>query len=260
MGPVQVCNLALAECGNRVLITSLSDVSPPAVAANLFYTPKTQMLLRAARWDFARAQVTLTVWKQAVVNGVTSANPPPQPFLFSYLWPADCIAARFVQPTIPTPQSGVPATTAPNLAPWAMRPPTNVPFVVATDLDVNGNAIKVILTNLPAAQLIYTRDLSQIPDLWDSLFLSANTAFLASYFINALARNAAQYSAQVSMTKSMLDMARIANGNEGIQSIDHVPDWLAARFTTGGWGYGGQGNYVGAGYYSPAVFACGLSY
>lgn len=262
MEPVQVCNIALAEIGSRILLNSLTDNSPQAVVANTFYQPKIQMLLRSANWDFARAQRTLTTWKQATVNGVASATPPPQPWLFSYLYPPDCLKARFILPTMPVAAPGTPLTTTPTNLAYPPPVPTAIPFVPGTDVDVTGNPIRVILTNLQAAQLIYTRDLSQIPDTWDPLFMSAATAFLASYFINALARNAAQYQAQVAIAKSVLDQARQANGNEALNSIDRTPDWMAARRSSGinwgwnsstpAWGYGGG--------WDQAQFPCGLTY
>lgn len=262
MGPVQICNLALLEVGSRVLLNSFSDTSPQAVAANAFYTPKTQTLLRAANWDFARAQASLTVWKAAVINGVSSANPPPQPWLYSYLYPADCLKGRFIMPQVPVQPPGTPLTTTPNGVAWIPPVSTSTPFVPGTDFDQSGNPIKVILTNLPNAQLCYTRDLSQFPDLWDSLFQSAETAFLGAYFINALARNAAQYTQQVQSAQSLIAQARMANGNEGINNVDHTPDWLRARFVSGySWGYNGgaPGVYGGAGWDSLS-FPCGLSY
>ena len=262
--PVVVANLALAEIGQRQLIASFSDNSPAAQTANLQYTPRVQALIRTANWDFTRAQITLTVWKQATVNGVTSANPPPQPWLFSYLRPPDCLKARFVLPTIPVQPPGVPLTTSPNMVSYVPPAPTGIPFVIATDFDAQGNPIGVILTNLQNAQLIYTRDLSQVPDLWDSLFLSATTAYLGCYFIMALARNEQQYQAQVASAKGFIDQARIANGNEQIGSIDHVPDWLAARFTSGiNWAWnqgGGPGMYGGYGGWDSVQFPCGLRY
>jgi hypothetical protein len=252
--PVQVANLALSEIGSRVSIASFADNSPQAKVAALNYTPRIQMLLRAATWDFARAQANLSVWKQATVNGVISSNPPPQPWLFSYLWPSDALKARFVLPTIPVQPPGTPLTTTPGLNVCVPPVPTGIPFVIGTDIIPTGNTtspVKVILTNLPNAQLIYTRDLSQMPDQWDSLFLSAATAFLGTYFINALARNKAQYDDQVAMAKSLLDQARVANGNDGIGSVDHTPDWLLARNA------GGRGSW-GA-WYGPGNLGCGVT-
>jgi len=240
---VDVCNLALAEIGNR---SSVSSVFPPdnsaqAQTAALFFQPKMQMLLRAANWDFARRQLVATQLKAVMINGQVSANPPPQPFLYEYAWPADCLRARFIMPTIPPQAGGVPLTTGQAVAPWAgYTPSTRVPFVVSSDLD-NSNPpapIKVILTNLPNAMLVYTADLSLLPDIWDAQFLAAATATLASYFIQALSRNNEQMNGQIALAKSAIEAARATNGNEGLQTSDAVVDWMQVRNSgwTPGWG------------------------
>lgn len=257
MTPTEVANLALAEIGNRVPITSFSDGSPAANAAALFYTPKTQMLLRTANWDFARAGATpLTLWKSLLTaSGQISATPPPQPWQYSYLYPTDCLKMRFVQPTLQNAAPGTPLTTAP--APvWGAPPvPTAIPFVIGTDFDASGNPIRTILCNIPSAQAVYTRDLSEFPDLWDPLFLAGETALLGSYFINALARNAAQMNQQVATAKAVIDQARAANANESISTVDHTPDWMRVRTMssplwawnyvgpTGAYGWGGWGGW-----------------
>lgn len=265
MVPVEVCNLALSEIGSRIFLTALTDNSPQGRVANLNYTPRVKMLIRAANWDFTRGQAILSVWKEAITNGVASGNPPPQPWLFSYLYPTDCIKARFVLPTMPVAAAGTPLTTAPGQVAWLPPAPTGIPFVVATDRDNSGNPLRVLLCNLPNAQLIYTRDLSGQPDEWDPMFLNAATAFLGCYFINALERNAKGYEDQVAQTKSILDMARVANGTEGITSVDHTPDWLRARMAgSSAWGWNGSAGLAGGwgvgGGWDACQFPCGLSY
>lgn len=232
--PVDVCNLALGEAGNQVMISSLSppDNSPAGKTAALFYTPKIRMLMRAAPWDSLRAQVALTLLKASVVNGAVSSNPPPQPWGFEYAWPVDCVRLRFLQPTLNTAPAGTPLTTAPSVSLPMPAVPTGIPFVVATDYDSNGAPIKVILTNVDVAQAIYTRDLSNYPDLWDPLFLGGATAFLASYFCQALTRNGAQLATQIGMAKSAIDQARAMNASESISIQDHVPDWMRVRQTS----------------------------
>lgn len=234
MTPTDVANLALAEIGNRVQISSFTDGSPAGNAAALFYTPKTQMLLRTANWDFARAGATpLTLWKQLLTStGAISASPPPQPWQYSYLYPSDCLKVRFIQPTIQQVAPGTPLTTAPAPVYGAPPVPTAIPFVIGTDFDASGNPIKTVLCNVPYAQVVYTRDLSQYPDLWDALFLAGETALLGSYFINALARNAAQMNQQIAAAKAVIEQARAANANESISSIDHTPDWMRVRMMT----------------------------
>lgn len=255
--PVDICNLALQEIGQQVLIQSFTDTTPAGVVASTQYTPRMQMLLRAANWGFARKTVALTLLRIAVPTSALPApaypNPPPQPFLFEYAWPSDCLRGRFLIPYQQTnPVVSTPLTTAPNAGIIAPNPPTGIPFVIATDFDGQGNQIKVILSNLPLAQFVYTADLSQLPDLWDGLFLSAATAVLSTYFITALARNNAQLAGQVTIAKGALDSARMMDGNEGISNVDHLPDYIRIRQGSSIpwlWGPAGGGAYAfGTGY------------
>ncbi len=256
MTPTEVCNLALAEIGIQTRIRSIDppDASSAGAAAATFYKPKIRALLRSVNWDFARAQVFLTLWKDASQQpvpgvpigqfqigvspiGSVPGNAPPQPFMFSYLVPVDCLDARFVLPTIPPGMVGFPIGP-----PWIPpRLPTDNNFVIGTDFDEEGNPVKVIMTNVPQAQLVYTRDLSDIPDAWDALFLSCAASYLATFFIQALARNRAQLQDQIGIAKNFIDEARAANGNESITSIDNVPDWLKARGLSGPWPWSQRG-------------------
>lgn len=229
MDPVTVCNIALQEIGQRVLINNFDDGTPAAQAAKLLYTPKMQMLMRSAPWNGFRKQAALTMLKATVINGTVSTTPPPQPWDYEYQWPSDCLKARFIIPTANALTSGTPLTTATDSALIYGSPPTTIPYVVANDLDANNNPIKVILTSLPQAQLIYTVDLSPYPDLWDPMFLSAATATLGAYFINALMRDRGDFTNQMALAKDMVMSARMASGNESISSIDHTPDWMAVR-------------------------------
>lgn len=268
MGPVEVSNLALLEIGNQGTIQSFQDGTPQSTAAAQFYTPKTQMLLRSANWDFCRKTAPLTLLRVAAQLVPTVApvyqNPPPQPFLFEYAYPVDCLKGRFLVPYCPpVPTQSPPLTTAPNIAPLPYTPDTAIPFVTSTDFDGQGNPIKVILTNLPQAQLVYTADLSQFPDLWDSLFLAGETAMLATYFITALARNSAQLAQQTQIAKGVLDQARVMNANEAISNVDHLPDWIAIRVQSSiPWSLNGQsttGSWI-AGGWEPCTFGGGLTY
>lgn len=262
MDVVTVNNIALAEVGNRTSINSLDDNTPAANVASLFYSPKTKALLRAANWDFARKQVTLTLFKSVTVNGVASSNPPPSPFQYSYIYPADCLKARFIVPSPQNVPAGVPLTTGVSTLSLPQSTVTKIPFVVGSDIS-DGQPIKTIMTNLPNAQLVYTQDLSLVPDMWDDLFLTAETAMLAAYFINALARNQAQMNAQIAIAKNALDQARAINANEAITNADHVPDFLAVRFQGGwdsaGWGSGPNG-IAFCGDYDSLSMPDGLSY
>ncbi len=261
MTPTDVANLALQEIGMRVTINNFTQNTPASNAANLFYTPKTQMILRGAPWDFCRRTRLLTLLKASVVNGQVSSDPPAQPFAYEYEWPADCLKARFLIPYITPQPAGTPLTTGTTALANTTGTTTRIPFVVGVDTNSHGTPIKVIYTNLPNAQLVYTADLSQYPDMWDALFLTATTATLGAYFINALARDGAQMNQQIAIAKGALDSARSANGNESISNTDHIPDWMQARAVSGGgWAWVGtspNGAYSG---YDACEFPGGLFY
>lgn len=230
-----VCNIALAESQTRSQINGLPpiDTSPAAVAAGLFFGPKTRALLRAAPWGFARRQEILTLLRS---YEATPNDPPPQPFRFQYLWPSDCIRARFLLQFQTMTTSGTPFTTAPQNVVTPAYGNTAVPFVEAMDNN-GGNPRKTLLTNMPNAMLIYTADLSQSPDMWDQTFLSAETATLAAYFIMQLAGDRQLMATQIGVAKGALDSARAVNGSESISNIDHQPDWIRARMQVGLGGY-----------------------
>lgn len=259
--PVDIARQALAQIGQQISISSFGDTSPAGKTAQLLYTPTVQTLLRAAPWNFARAQIALTLWKSASVNGVPSTNPPPQPWLYSYEYPNDCLKLRFLQPTMLTQATSPPLTTGMTAPQWLPQGTTTMPFVEGTDFDDRGNYVRVVLTNLVTAQGIYVRDLSQFPDTWDPTFLAAAVAMLAAYFINALARNNAQMNQQIGMAKGMIESARVQNANEAITSIDHVPDWMQARRVTAmPWMGGGAADPGMYGQWDSAVFPDGQSF
>ncbi len=263
MGPVDVCNIALAEGMTRTLINGFPpiDTSPAAVSANIFYTPKIQSLLRGAPWDFCRRQNLLTLYRAAVINGQVSSNPPPQPWNFEYLAPADMLKARFLIQYIQPQPSGTPLTTAPTNAIQPAMANVAVPFVISANVDTHGVVRKTILTNMPNAQLVYTMDLSQQPDYWDSQFLSAATATLAAYFIANLAGDKGLLQTQITIAKDVLVQARATNGNEAINTQDNIPDWIRARSAGLGWAWNGVGASGQCYYGWDAVgFPTGLSF
>lgn len=256
MTPTDVANLSLAEGSTRTLIQGFPpiDNTPAAVASKLFYTPKTQSLLRGANWAFARRQESLTLLKRAIESdGTASTNPPPQPFLFEYLYPSSCLRARFIQQYLTTTTSGsVPLTSASGASVYQAYANTRTPFVINTDMST-GSPRKTILTNMPDAMLIYTTDLSQYPDSWDALFLTAETAYLASFLIANLSGDRSLMVTQIQIAKAALDQARGIDGNERVANVDHQPDWIRARSQgsvayNGGYGRGGPGDWDQVGF------------
>ena len=247
--PVDVANLSLDAIGAGLTITS---ITPPAPAPNANvvarqYAPKMQALQRSAHWNFNRAQVKLTLLKAAQgtpenPNGTTLPI-PPVPWLYEYAVPADCLAARFL--ICDPPQA---STTNPPIFPqtagviFPALGPDSWKFIVGTDLDQNNNRVKVILTDLEYADLVYTTDLTNNPDLWDASFLMAAPAFLGAWLVNPVNRNAIIFKELVEVTTAVVTQARISDGNEGFTSVDHLPDWMRIREHWAlGWGPPGLG-------------------
>lgn len=253
--PVDVANMALDAIGARYSITSLSPPlpAPNAVMVARHYQPKIDALHRAAHWNFARNQVPLTLLRAATGTpenpSGTSLPLPPTPWQYEYAYPSDCLLARHL---VANPQNatgsslpvlGGGATTTP-LYPFAPA----YKFVVGVDTDSNGNQIKVILTDLEFAQLVYTARILN-PDLWDSQFLLAASAFLGSWLINPTSGDGEMLKSMIAVTSSIVTQARVSDGNEGQSSTDHIPDFMAVRGVTGAW-YGAAESLASYGWQS----------
>ena len=239
MTPVDVANLALDGIGARFSIVSLTPPMPPpnAVAVARQYDLTFQGVARAAHWNCLRYQVKLTLLKAA--KG-TPENPdgttlptPPTPYQYEYAYPPDCLKARYILPqrpddaASPTPVFGGGLLATPS---WNVAQ-AGFPFAVAVDTDSDGNQIRVILTDLEYAQLVYTARVDN-PDLWDPHFQRAVVASLGAWLVNPLARNAQVLQEQINIASTVIQQARISDGNEGTTSVDHTPDFLAVRGTT----------------------------
>lgn len=230
--PVEVVNIALAEIGVQKSISSFTDNSTEAKVAKLLYKPKIEALMRAARWNCARKQDNLTLLKAISINGVTSDTPPPRPWFYEYAYPSDCLQARYLIPDVlNTGEINPPLTTADNLAPYAWGV-GSIPFAVAND-QIDTRPTRVILTNLQNAILVYTFYIED-PTQWDPQFMAAATSFLGAWFVNALGRNRALAGDQGAIAREMVAAARITDGNEGVTTADHSPDWIRIRGISSG--------------------------
>jgi hypothetical protein len=232
--PVDIVNAALDNIGARFSVRSLTPPLPPPNAAVCArqYQLRIDALHRAAHWNCTRKQIGLTLLKAAIG---TPENPngtlpvPPIPYSYEYAYPADCLAARYLIPN--PPQVGT--QSPPILGGGVMQtniwfPPVGYKFAVAIDTDASGNQIKVILTDLEFAQLVYTARIDN-PDLWDPHFQNAATATLGAWLVNPLARNAQVLKEQIEIASAIITQARISDGNEGVTSTDHDPDWMRVR-------------------------------
>lgn len=235
--PVDIVNRALSAIGARSgaagtssAITSLSENSNEAFQANMLYLPTVRDLLRAAHWDFARTVATLSLLKSApgtpenpTQGGQwTSAYPAP-PWLYQYAYPAACLMMRAISPfnnsntgfgSIGTYLTGVPQMQA---------------FLSASDVDVDGNPLRVVLTNVRDALGIFTMDWSGNPDQWDSNFQECVVVALAGRLAMPLTGNLQIGNVLKQEAAAYVLGARVTNGNEGQTIIDNVPDWIRIR-------------------------------
>jgi len=253
--PVDIVNRALQAIGAQATIQSIfppDALSTEAQAANILYTSRMQALERSAHWNFARFQAPLTLLNSAVKSdGTANPAPPPVPWLYEYAVPSDCLKIRFLQPYF-NPMAGVPLvpfTTGMTATPLWYNSPA-VPFVVGNDkISPDGVApatpTKVILTNHPQAIAVYTADYTQTPDLWDSSFAIAAETYLSMWLVNALARNKDLWADQARLVMEIVGQARVSDGNEGLTTVDHLPDWMRIRGALGaqGWYFDNQCYY-----------------
>lgn len=251
---VDVTNRALLSIGAKAQVSALNEGSTEANAAAILFTPTFEALARAAHWNCLRKQAALSVIAAAMgtpENPLGTALPlPPAPWLYSYQLPSDCLAMRFLVPSLPSTGIGTAMTTYSNAAPTRLPGGEQIQFAVAYATDANGAPIQVVLTNQSQAQAVYTVNQPN-PAIWDSQFQAAMVSSLAAYFVPALSLNLALMQGAIKNSEMIIAQARVSDGNEGVTVMDHVPDFIRARggesrsYGIGGWnGFGGYGAMV----------------
>lgn len=256
--PVDIVNQALDQIGATQSGGTVQGINPPippnqlaAQVASRLYQQQVDAVFRAAHWNCARLQAPLSLLKAAPG---TPENPngtllplPPAPYLYSYGEPADCLKVRFLFTNPNWSTGSVPALTNMGSRTQSIVD-TSMPFVPAIDTDAGGNQVRVILTNTRRAQIVYTGRIAN-PDLWDASLKNAVIATLAAWFVNPVTRNKELLGERVQMAASLIAAARLSDGNEGITSTDHIPDWMQVRSGgEGRYGWTGEGRGYFAGY------------
>lgn len=281
--PADIANQSLDEIGRGgdIVIGDLTEGTREAKVILRHYSQCLRQLLRAANWDFARKQAPLVLLADATgqtqnVGTLVSA----QNWVYEYAYPIDCMRVTaiprngIINPGIPVDNiqlsqpDQIPSMVAPPFCNWGIIP---AKFKVGTDYnyppdpsqmyeDIQGVSQQgrtVIFTNVKNAQIIYTA-LMTSPNVWDPLFREAFVKYLAMKIARSLtvdANGRADVKTGMAISRELIpevrkaiSEARIADGNEGMTSVDHIPDWIRAR--TGGsstCGYGGFNGVFGAG-------------
>lgn len=244
--PVSLSNRALLSIGARAQISDFNEGSVEANAIRTLFIPTFEALARAARWGCLRKQATLSLL--AAAQGTpenqdgTTLPLPPEPWLYQYAYPADCLAMRYIVPSFPNSSSTgtTPLTTATVAAATWLPNGGQIPFAIAYAADPQNNPIETILCNTTQAQAVYTVNQSN-PIIWDSLFEAAFVGALAAYLVPALSLDMPLMQISIRTAESAIQQARVADGNEGVTCMDHIPDWITARASGSlyGYGYGG---------------------
>lgn len=241
--PVSLCNLALGQIVARTQITGLNPPSPPnnvaATTMAALYQLQADAVFRAAHWNCARKQGSLTLLRAAVG---TPENPsgalpaPPIPWLYEYGYPDDCLKVRFVIPMPSLQGLGVaPIMTSVGVN-FMPSVTTALPFVLAVDTNDVGDQIRVLLTNAPRAQAVYTARISNV-DLWDPSLQNAVIGALAAWAAAPVSGSMERQKLSIAIATNLIHAARISDGNEGITSADYIPDWVQVRNIGSGFGW-----------------------
>lgn len=220
----QIANLALDSIGARATIATLDESSEEARVISRQLSIARDDCLAAAHWNFARKQIALTLLKDGTL---TPPDSVPQPWLYSYAYPADCIGCRYIMASAVN-DPAIAAMFGVGIASAQPSQAKPVRFIVSTDYDSQGNAIKVILTNQAQAQLVYTWRNTD-PNLYDSMFIRAFANYLGFLISTPLSGDKALARQAFQIADASSRSARANNGNEGITVIDNMPDWLAVR-------------------------------
>lgn len=251
--PVEIANQSLDQllCGQTVQSINPSDGSLAGDVYSRNYQPRVDALFRSAHWNCARFQAPLTLLRAAkgtVFNPTGATTSPPYPWLYEYAEPSApyCLKVRFVYP-IATAQSTAGNVSLPNTPlttgniPFfsdAMYPGVQpVPFVVGTSLNDQGKLRRVVFSNFPYLECVYTARVED-PTIWDSSFTDAAVMTLAAWCAPQVGGNPALAALNAQKAAGIIINARITDGNEGFTTTDHVVDWIAIR---------GRGATFGAG-------------
>lgn len=237
---VDLCNRALDSI-TAENIGSLSQNTKPAILCNRWYDPLRRALLRAAPWGFAERQTTLTLLGDVTDGGNI------QPWVFKYLYPAQCLKLRYLLPT-PIIQTGV-VDPIPLSDSWGQPFGSyrGSPFKIANEL--NGSAARrVVCTNLIDAVGVYVVD-EETVDIFDQTFVEALVAALASKLAMPMASDKGLEQQKLAIANDVIMQARAQSANESMPTTDHTPDWILARgysqINYGGFGSWGPGCYYG---------------
>lgn len=192
---VQIAKLALQHIGDRYDISDLSEASVEAEQVNLVFDTTRDAVLRRHAWGFAK--------KYALGGSLTGTVPGLWTYMYTY--PTDCLLMRHIH----------------NPAGLSAKP---VPYEVA----INADGTKVILTDLPDAELVYTYKVTDVT-MFDAEFTMALSYEIAAMIAVPLTGDVQIATNLRELSARSMYAAEEGDSNEGTEDDDHEAPWITAR-------------------------------
>jgi hypothetical protein len=229
---LSVCNRALYSIGSRAQISNLDEGTPEADGCSLLFQSCYEQLARKIDWNCLRKQAKpnlIAAAKGTPENLTGDILPvPPVPFLYQYLLPTDCLMVRFIISSKDHIKDNLHLGSAYNINYDTFYQNASVDYVISYAEDSQGNPLKVILTHLTKAELIYTVN-SPNPETWDSLFDQAMVASLAAQLCPGLNMNIQLMNGLNNMADKFILEASVRDGNEQDTLQSKQAEWIIAR-------------------------------
>jgi hypothetical protein len=195
-------NLALSAVGTRSLTSDPNENSREAEICRLWFPQTRDQVLRAAPWAAARSTARLPILGEQTSDTWGTGSPVPGS-RFAYGIPADFLYPRFIY----------------GYARFEMG--TYAPTVAATPQPA-------LFTDVEAPLLTYTSRQTNIA-LWDHGLFMAIAYGLAANIAMPLHGKPQRAKEALMQANETIMQARVQTANEDFVSLDHIPDWLAAR-------------------------------
>lgn len=215
-----IYNMALAAIGVDRFVQSPTDGSIQARTCNVFWDAVRDQVLQDFPWGFAMRYSPLQLITKTLTN-----------WLCCYKYPADCVQARLVLPTIDV-SNDVTVLNVPGYQGyygnfWALwsSPGRRIPFAVVEDEAGGGLAIA---TNLETPTLVYTARIKTIT-LWSPAFVNAVVLLLASRIIAPLSADP-EYVEKIGLAyEAAILKAGALTMNEGVEKPEPESEFIRAR-------------------------------
>lgn len=194
---VALWNLALGVVGTRARIAQEDERRYETEVVKQWYEPIRNTIFSAAYWSSLRGTAPLPLLAERDFALTWQAGDPEHPWQYIYGLPVDFIYARWLD--------------------------SFEPF----DLTVRASQ-RGLLTNATPANLVYTREITNV-GLWsDDLYMAVAHGLGAAICQQLHGKRNLAIAAQ-SFANEQIIQARLKNANEMDVNYDSTPDWLLAR-------------------------------